>query len=167
MEQTMGHTLDHQPPPEVKEEVFLPFAMQGGTGAAANPVVATITAFAETSGPLVQLPADVTSEILHARTTVPITANEVGHSALVVFERGDLRRPIIIGLLQTPTAAPAVALGLDQERLVITAQREIVLHCGASSITLTRAGKVIIKGAYVLSRSSGANRIKGASVEIN
>ena len=31
----------------------------------------------------------------------------------------------------------------------------------------TKAGKVILGGAYVLSRSSGVNRIKGGSVQIN
>jgi hypothetical protein len=55
----------------------------------------------------------------------------------------------------------------DGERQVITAEREIVLKCGHASITLTRAGKVIIKGTYVLSRSSGYNKIKGAAIDIN
>ena len=41
------------------------------------------------------------------------------------------------------------------------------LRCGKASITLTRAGKVLIRGAYLLSRSSGVNRIKGGSVQIN
>ena len=50
---------------------------------------------------------------------------------------------------------------------MLTAEREIVLKCGKASITLTRAGKVIIRGAYVLSRSSGVNRIVGGSVQIN
>ncbi|MEW5071937.1 hypothetical protein AB1P14_09365, partial [Pseudomonas aeruginosa] len=38
---------------------------------------------------------------------------------------------------------------------------------GKASITLTRAGKVIIRGAYLSSRSTGVNRIKGGSVQIN
>ena len=50
---------------------------------------------------------------------------------------------------------------------MLTAEREIVLKCGEASITLTRAGKVLIKGTYVLSRSSGYNKIKGAAVDIN
>ena len=36
-----------------------------------------------------------------------------------------------------------------------------------SGITLTRAGKVLITGGYVSSRSKGVNRVKGASVQIN
>ncbi len=55
----------------------------------------------------------------------------------------------------------------DGERVTVTAEREIEFRCGKASITLTRAGKVIIRGAYLLSRSSGVNRIKGGSVQIN
>lgn len=73
-----------------------------------------------------------------------------------------------------PAAEAGVAPGeagpgatADGERLVLKAEREIVLQCGKASITLTRAGKVIIRGAYVLSRSSGVNRIVGGSVQIN
>jgi uncharacterized protein (DUF2345 family) len=56
---------------------------------------------------------------------------------------------------------------VDGEQVVIEGKKEIVLKCGKSSITLTRAGKVLIRGAYVLSRSSGVNRIKGGSVQVN
>ena len=53
------------------------------------------------------------------------------------------------------------------DRLELVARREIVLRCGNASITLTRAGKIILRGTYVLSRSSGVNKIKGGSVQIN
>jgi hypothetical protein len=56
---------------------------------------------------------------------------------------------------------------IDGERRVIEAEREIVLRCGDASITLTRAGKVIIRGTYILSRSSGYNRMKGAAIDLN
>ena len=64
--------------------------------------------------------------------------------------------------------APApMRASIDDERLVLSAQREVTIQCGKASITLTRAGKVLIRGEYLLSRSSGVNRIKGASVQIN
>lgn len=71
-----------------------------------------------------------------------------------------------MGLLQS-VEQRAVAVADDVERLVLSASKEVVLKCGAASITLTQAGKVLIRGADVVSRSSGSNRIKGASVEIN
>jgi hypothetical protein len=49
----------------------------------------------------------------------------------------------------------------------VQAAEELVLRCGDASITLTRAGKIILRGTYLLSRSSGVNRIKGGSVQIN
>jgi hypothetical protein len=64
-------------------------------------------------------------------------------------------------------AQPLISVDADEDRYVISAEREIVLKCGDSSITLTRAGKVIIKGNYILSRSSGYNKVKGAAVDIN
>ena len=66
-----------------------------------------------------------------------------------------------------PVPEPLVTAQVDDQRVVLTAEREIVLRCGEASITLTRAGKVLIKGTYVLSRSSGYNKIKGAAVDIN
>lgn len=56
---------------------------------------------------------------------------------------------------------------VDGQRIDLQAREQIVLRCGKSSITMTRAGKVIIRGTYVSSKSSGANRIKGGSVQIN
>ena len=47
------------------------------------------------------------------------------------------------------------------------AKKQLVLRCGQASITLTEAGKVLIQGSYVSSRSSGINRVKGGSVQIN
>ena len=52
---------------------------------------------------------------------------------------------------------------VDGRRVEITAEEEIVLRCGESSITLTRAGKIILRGAYLLSRSSGVNASTTAS----
>jgi hypothetical protein len=65
------------------------------------------------------------------------------------------------------TQAPADAPRAIPERLELVAEQEIVLRCGEASITLTKAGKIVLRGAYVLSRSSGVNKIKGGSVQIN
>jgi uncharacterized protein (DUF2345 family) len=66
-----------------------------------------------------------------------------------------------------PSQAGQVEVDSDGQRLIVSAKEQIVLRCGKASITLTKAGKVLIDGTYVLSRSSGANRIKGGSVQLN
>lgn len=102
-----------------------------------------------------------------ARTTTTLDPAIVGGDVVLLFEEGDPARPIVVGVIHPADAAPGVPAEVDGERVLITAEREIVLRCGEASITLTRAGKVLIRGTCVLSRSSGANRIKGAVVEIN
>lgn len=146
--------------------------------AAAPPVPAASTArlqgFDLEERPLLSGVPGLPGEVVAARTTVPLQRADRGAAVVVVFEDGDARRPIVLGVLQeqrphghAAPAQPRVSVQADEERLVLSAEREVVLRCGDASITLTRAGKVLIKGAYVLSRSSGYNRIKGAAVDIN
>ena len=60
-----------------------------------------------------------------------------------------------------------VEVNADGERLVVSAKEQLVLRCGKATITLSKAGKVLIEGTYISSRSSGVNRIKGGSVQLN
>jgi hypothetical protein len=69
------------------------------------------------------------------------------------------------GLLADPPGQ--LEVDADGQRMIVSAKEQIVLRCGKASITLTKAGKVLIQGTYVLSRSSGVNRVKGGSVKIN
>lgn len=62
-------------------------------------------------------------------------------------------------------AVPEVVV--DGERVQIEGTEEIVLRCGKASITLRSNGRLIIRGAYIETRASGTNRIKGGAVLIN
>jgi hypothetical protein len=114
-------------------------------------------------------------EVIAARSTVPLRRAQIGATVVVLFEQADVHRPIVLGVLeQNQSVAGAasespelVSVQADDHRLTLSAEREIVLRCGDASITLTRAGKVMISGRYIVSRSSGYNRIKGAAVDIN
>ncbi len=100
---------------------------------------------------------------------------------LVLFEDNRTDRPVIIDVVQdrlNTYEKPAMRdlalqadkpgeVSVDGKVVSFKAKDQIVLRCGKSSITLTKAGKVVIRGAYLLSRSSGANRIRGGSVQIN
>jgi hypothetical protein len=120
-----------------------------------------------------------------ARTTTSVReetlrrGNPEGREVLLIFENNDPRRPIIVdtmySLIEEITEPATTVLEaeephevtIDGKRISFEAENEIVLKCGKASITLTRAGKVLIKGEYVLSHSSGENRLRGGSVAIN
>jgi hypothetical protein len=105
-----------------------------------------------------------------ARTTLSLTKDDVGSEVALMFEGGDLERAIVLGrILQSIRVLKPDGVLIDgQSRKVeLTGEHEIVLRCGQASITLTRAGKIILRGTYISSRSSGVNRIKGGSVQIN
>jgi len=99
---------------------------------------------------------------------------------VLLLEDGDPARPIVAGLLTDPSATPALDAAMeatlarrpdvaevDGVRVAIEGQEEIVLRCGASSLTLRKDGKVVIRGLHVETHAAGTNRIKGGTVKVN
>jgi hypothetical protein len=123
--------------------------------------------------PLVLFPGQHGSAALAARTVVDLHGPHIGRKVVLMFEGTDPGKPIVMGVLREGEGWPLanrpdqVEVDADGERLIISAKEQLVLRCGKASITLTKAGKVLIQGNYVLSRSSGVNRIKGGSVQLN
>ena len=56
---------------------------------------------------------------------------------------------------------------INGRRVSFEGREEVVLRCGEASITLRADGQVIVKGTRVMSRASEANKIRGATVQIN
>lgn len=129
---------------------------------------------------------------LGARSTIALDPPAIARAiatqqpALLLFENGDPRLPIVVGLVQpdpgaallqsllapAPAAAarragPPVEARVDGKRVVIEGHDEVTIKCGAASITLRRDGKVFLRGAYVETTAKGVNRIRGGSVKIN
>ena len=143
-------------------------------------VIGTLIGFQDSGGPLVDFPANTSGKPLPARTTATLPKDAIGREVALLFEGGDPNKPLVVGLIEHPEipssevpenvedkpGAP-VEIVQDGERVVFNAEKEIVLRCGKASITLTSAGKILLRGAYLLNRSSGVNRIKGGSVQIN
>ena len=122
--------------------------------------------------PLVMYPGQPGTAALRARSVLDLHGAHIGQSVVLSFEHGDASRPIVMGVLRQASSQPLEAPGqleidADGERMVVSAKEQMVLQCGKASITLTKAGKVIIQGSYVSSRSTGVNRIKGGSVQLN
>jgi Domain of unknown function (DUF6484) len=130
-----------------------------------------LAAIAESGEPLIDYCGNAGGALV-AVSTVVLTDADVGKEAVLLFEDGDPSSPILVGLIQAPgerAAEPGRKLDLtvDGRKLTVSAEQEIVLRCGEASITLTKAGKVLIRGTYVLSRATGPNRVQGGSVHLN
>ena len=176
-----------------QEEVFTRFAeltpspLQGeGRGEGEDPgkqigvVVGQLKDINTQDQPLVDFPGNPSRNPVQARSTVNLEKSNIGQDVVLMFDQGDRRKPIIMGILSlSSNTSPGrnkdreieqmhpTNVDIDGERLTFTAKKEIVLKCGKASITLTKAGKILIRGKYLLNRSSGVNRIMGGSVQIN
>lgn len=125
-------------------------------------------------GPLVRYAGQPGTAALAARTTVALLPGHVGRALVLAFEQGDPMRPIVMGLVHDQAADTASALAAaqvdvdaDGTRMTIAAREQLVLRCGKASITLTQAGKVLIRGHYVSSTAEGMNRIRGGAIQLN
>lgn len=103
----------------------------------------------------------------------------VGDSVLFVLPESAEVRGCVIGQIgkytspQSGDIAATVSVADDLKlikrarNIELIAEETLVLRCGEGSLSITPDGTVIIKGARILSRSKGVNKIKGASVQIN
>lgn len=131
---------------------------------------------------------------LAALSTVSLAQKHIGRQLALLFAEGDPLKPVIMGLIHSPLNDLLDTLEekkqvrtaghkdvdsqksqnganqecyMDGQKIVLEGKEEIVLKCGESSITLTRSGKILIRGNYLLNRSTGVNRIMGTSVQLN
>lgn len=112
--------------------------------------------------PLVTTRAEEASPVA-GLSLVPLTPAQAGAAVAIAWLEGAPPRPLILGLIQPP--APVAQA--DGERVVIEGRREVVLRCGKASITLRPDGSITLRGGQILSRADGANRVQGASVQLN
>lgn len=123
--------------------------------------------------PLVTFAGQPGSAALAARATLDLHSTHVGSEVVLVFTDGDPLQPIVMGVLRERDPSllerrPGnVEVDADGERMIVAASEQLVLRCGRATLTLTKAGKVIIEGTYISSRATGVQRIKGGSIQLN
>jgi len=93
------------------------------------------------------------------------TAGELiaaGQPVLLLFEEGNPSLPVVAGVVRENLhqQEPKSSLRLE-------AANEITIVCGKSSITLRKDGRILLRGTELVSRASGSNKIRGATVQIN
>ena len=116
--------------------------------------------------------------VAHLNQDQLIQAAKNGQEVLLLFEQNDPNRPIVIALMKTQDDNVSIELDardaqqpkeamVDGETVTIEAKKQLTLKCGKGTIRINKDGKIIVRGTNLFSRSSGPNRIKGASVQIN
>ncbi len=111
-----------------------------------------------------------------AKTLVTLQRTDFGRDIALIFENGDVACPAIVGFPSAHVFAPERVEGtysaplpikLDSSHLLFKADRDIVLECGKASITLSKDGRIEIKGMNILSKASQTNKVKGGAVLLN
>ncbi len=154
-------------------------------------VIGTLVAVDKQGAPQVDFSGNTTEQPLAAMTTLGITQTHIGRQVALLFANGDIQTPVIMGIIHSPLQDMLESFEqtqitesennkiklesnlnvddvlIDGKKITFQAHEQIVLKCGESSITLTKAGKILIRGKYLLNRSTGVNRIMGGSVQVN
>lgn len=158
----------------------LKFLATAGSGSAC--AIGQVASFDDESGALLIACGEVSDAPFEAdclRGAFDGARPESGEQVLVLFPSGDAR-PVVVGCVGiarkalaaedavTVARAPRPTVAhVDGREVRLSAKTQITLQCGEASITLTRDGKVTIRGAQVVSRAAGVNKVKGGSVQIN
>jgi hypothetical protein len=135
----------------------------------ADIVIGRFVGLAEDGAPLVDFVGNPTGAPIRALATARFDLIALNAPVALLFLNGDPAHPIAIGVIVQSDGDTAACADPHpaSERVVVRAGGELVLQCGHASLTLTSAGKVLLRGTYVSSRSSGLQRITGAQVQIN
>ena len=158
-------------------------------------IIGTIHGIDHNGQALVNFPVNICDNPIPAVSTISITHQLTGKQVALLFADGNINNPVIMGVIHNPlnemlenfALSPDTVkdnstehqqphqnnsftqddIAIDGKRIVIEGKQEIVFKCGESSITLTKSGKILIRGKYLLNRSTGVNRIMGGSVQVN
>lgn len=131
-------------------------------------VIGIFLGFDDAASPLVVFHGNLEETAVPARSLTGLTSEMIGSEVALLFHEGDAMKPLIVGRVVEParkTAAPQVVR--DGGRVRITGEERIELRCGNATILMEKDGRITIRGTYVTSQASAANRIRGGSIDLN
>ncbi|MCO8144948.1 DUF6484 domain-containing protein [Rhodovulum tesquicola] len=122
----------------------------------------------EAGAPLVVFAGNAQDHAIPARSLTALGAEDVGAEVALLFEEGCRDRPLIVGKLVEPPRQDRPPLVIrDGETVRVTATDRLELRVGKASIVMLADGRITIRGSYLTSHASAANRIRGGSVNLN
>lgn len=153
------------------------------TPAASNPVLAPCSGLVvetiDSTACWVTFPNNPHAQAQRASVLRHVGSVSPGQSVLLQFLSGEVSRPVVTGVMEVadstnsvaalaigPSAAP-VTLEINGQTLLLSAHQRITLRCGKSSLVMNADGNIEIRGTELLSRASGQNAVRGASVSLN
>jgi len=130
-------------------------------------VIGIFLGFGEDS-PLVVFPGNPQETAVPARSLAELTSDMIGAEVALLFQDGDPGRPLIVGRIVDPARkSNAPQIVRDGEQVRIVANQRLELRCGKATIIMEKDGRITIRGTYLTSHASAANRIRGGSVNLN
>ncbi|RWO22008.1 DUF6484 domain-containing protein [Mesorhizobium sp.] len=130
-------------------------------------VIGIFLGFGE-DAPLVVFPGNPRETAIPARSLAELASDMIGAEVALLFQDGDPGRPLIVGRIVEPARrASTPQIVRDGDRVRITGDERIELRCGKATIIMEKDGRITIRGTYLTSHASAANRIRGGSVNLN
>src|SRR5690242_6343107 len=86
--------------------------------------------------PLVTYSGQPGSGAVPARSVVDLHGAHIGQGVVLLFDGGDVHKPIVIGVLRNDQGWPLqerigqVEVSANGERMIVSAQQQLVLRCG-------------------------------------
>lgn len=105
-----------------------------------------------------------------------VAAVQAQQRALVIKPDNQPLLPVLVALLREGISAEArdkvdkagvETTRINSQAVAIDAQQSLELSCGRARITLHADGRIELNGDYLLSRSRGPIKLKGATIDIN
>jgi hypothetical protein len=124
--------------------------------------------------------ADGCSEAVPVSIGVQMSDDELAHAAWVGRRALAVRTMdlapghVLIALVRERVSAAArdaigsgINVKVDGEEVRLTARKQIEFRCGKARLLLRQDGRIELSGTYLLSRSRGPVKIKGATIALN